>query len=334
VERQARRLALGRFDGDDAAMSNLAIWAVTADTPTRLPGFDALEKQLETWVERDGGLVLEGVRWVGRQFSLPSRGRLDLLGITREGEWVIAELKAGAVDLKTLHQALGYAMEFGTLAADELLARLDSTVAADLAEAARARMVTILLVGTSRSLDLDRALDFLEQRGLTLTVRVVTFRLFKDTIGNVLMARDVDEREAAQEARVGTGFDRVLELARERGFADEIVATRQLADRLRLPLKVWPSSITINAPLKRRNTLLYVGPRAEGCYLGYSTENFVESFVVSESEVVATLGRNWFIANREGTRAFLSAAEAFITALEQWSRSETARDGSASASGG
>ena len=91
-------------------MTKVALWTIESDKPVRLPELASLEKHIETWIENDGSLVIDGVIWIGRQITLPGRGRLDLLGLTREGQIVVAELKAGPVDLAALHQALGFAM--------------------------------------------------------------------------------------------------------------------------------------------------------------------------------------------------------------------------------
>lgn len=76
------------------------------------------------WVERDATLVLDGLRWIGRQVTLPDRTRIDLGGLTREGQLVVAELKRAALDTATLSRALHYPLWLGSMDIDALQARL------------------------------------------------------------------------------------------------------------------------------------------------------------------------------------------------------------------
>jgi hypothetical protein len=291
-------------------MSSLVVWTVQDDQPVRLARHDLLEKNLETWVQKDSSLVMESVRWIARQLVLPSRNRLDLLGLTPEGQLVIAELKAGPIDLATLHQALGYAIEIGAMDGDELLRRLASDANGDLGRFVESRAIALLLVGTSQSADLDQGIRFLQAQGLSTPIRMVTFSLFEQA-GTVLLARQIDEREASAEPREPTGLQRVLDLARERGVSEEVEEAVHIAGRLDLPRKIWPASITINSPVHKRKTLLYVGPRELGCQVGYVAETFAEAFGVSEAEVAAALGANWVTLPKAEVMLWLRRAEEF-----------------------
>ena len=86
----------------------VALWSVTDGVPVRLEqGHSFVEADLEQWVERDATLVLDGLRWIGRQVTLPDRSRVDLVGLTREGQLVVAELKRGVLDTATLMSEKG-----------------------------------------------------------------------------------------------------------------------------------------------------------------------------------------------------------------------------------
>src|SRR5688500_6209133 len=96
----------------------VALWSVPAVGSTGGPQRRAhrrefVEAHLESWIEADPSLVMDGLAWVGRQVMFPDRSRLDLVGLTKEGQLVIAELKSEAVGIGTLAQALHYALWIG-----------------------------------------------------------------------------------------------------------------------------------------------------------------------------------------------------------------------------
>src|SRR4051794_37856606 len=107
---------LSSLCAEDGGMGmRVALWSVTEGKPKRLQQEHSfIESQLESWIEDDPSLALPGLRWVGRQVILPDRRRLDLVGITREGQLVVAELKTGVVDVATLSQALHYTLWLGS----------------------------------------------------------------------------------------------------------------------------------------------------------------------------------------------------------------------------
>ncbi len=308
-------------------VSKVALWRVDGERPTRLPEHgDFLEKNLETWIYNDASLVLDGLRWIGRQLVLPDKSRLDLLGITPEGQWVVAELKAGPINMATLTQALHYGMYIGSMDADELVERLhvadekrsemlefagkDSTVP---------RPVLLLLIGTSRTSDLEGGIRFLEERGLSLQIRIVSFSLFRQPDGSVLMSREVEEKDANEVARPGSrtaSVQQVRDIAEKHGVLEEVNLAIELAQRLGLKVKAWPRSITINSPADWRKTLLYIGPKEASAILGYSAESLTEVFGVPEATVKETLGTNWCVLPKADIPDYLRRAEDFLRGLQ------------------
>ena len=142
----------------------VALWSVPMTDararPVRLPQRrDFLEAHLERWIEADPSLVMEGLSWVGRQVVFPDRSRLDLVGLTKQGELIVAELKADSVGIGTLSQALHYALWIGALDEDALLRRLRLTEEQrELLAGAVAQGevdVSILLVGMARLPELE-----------------------------------------------------------------------------------------------------------------------------------------------------------------------------------
>ena len=303
-------------------MSRVALWSVANDRPARLPDHSGfLEKHLETWVQNDPSMVLDGLRWVGRQIVLPDRSRLDLLGVTPEGEWVVAELKAGPLDIAALNQALSYAMHVGSMQADDLLARIPDDPHGEVARYAAVadggqRPVSLLLVGTSRAAFLKEGMGFLKERGLNLAVRVVTFSLFRESDGAVLLAREIEETDGSEPVRTGSGIDRILEVAGTCGVREELNRAVQMAGELRLRTKAWPWSFTINSPANWRKTLLYFAPIEAAAKVGFSSENFAEAFNVTENEVVTALGKNWATLQKGELAAWIRRAEEFTRSAQ------------------
>jgi hypothetical protein len=74
---------------------------------------------LETWLASTGKSVFNrDILWVARQ-DHPSDGqRSDLVGVAREGDLLIVELKRGSLGSDAITQALSYAAEYASLDAD------------------------------------------------------------------------------------------------------------------------------------------------------------------------------------------------------------------------
>lgn len=103
----------------------VAIWSITDGEPARLEQRrEFLEVDLESWIERHPDLAMEGMSWVGRQIVLPDRSRLDLVGVSREGALVIAELKRGQLGVWALTQAMHYLLTISAMEPDTILRKL------------------------------------------------------------------------------------------------------------------------------------------------------------------------------------------------------------------
>jgi hypothetical protein len=73
-------------------------------------GDEHAEKELEEWVQSNPNLIVEGMNIlvVGQQVATNLNTYIDLLGIDREGNTAIVELKRGRTPRETLAQALEY----------------------------------------------------------------------------------------------------------------------------------------------------------------------------------------------------------------------------------
>ncbi|HEV2123016.1 MAG TPA: endonuclease NucS domain-containing protein [Chloroflexota bacterium] len=284
----------------------VALWAIDQGQPRRLEQRrDFLELDLEDWIQAHPQLAVDGMTWVARQLVLPDRSRLDLVGVTREGQIVIAELKRGTVDVATLTQAMHYVLAIAAWGKENFLKRLtldDDTRDLLLAQDGDAAIdMAVLLVGTARAPELDRAAAFLSDRGLNLPVRIVTFAPFIDLAGNVVLAREVEEHEQQsddttprQRSSRAARIEWIQERARELRVNEVVEKALTLSSELGLNVKPWPRALTIVPPFTRGRTLIYLAPWTDGYVrFGYSGENLAALYGASESEVEERLGENW-----------------------------------------
>jgi len=78
------------------------------------------EKSLEDWIEHDPGLIDPGLIVIGRQVETIA-GRLDLLGLTSDGDLVVIELKRDKTPRDVVAQVLDYASWASRLEASRIL---------------------------------------------------------------------------------------------------------------------------------------------------------------------------------------------------------------------
>ncbi len=305
------------------ALMPVALWSVTGSTPKRLGPprvFD--EKHLEDWVLADPQMVAEGLVWVARQPCLPDRTKPDLLGLTREGGLVVAELKRGQVNIGTLVQAMHYVLTLSTMSFDAvrpLLTMLDA--APDGAEQAREALAasfesggspefSIMLIGTGRAPELDRASAFLTDRGLNLPITIVSFTPFADLANppNVFLTRDVEDSAPPSPApRAGTD-ERFRQLASDLGCLDHIELFTKTAMGLGLGVKTWVHVLTMVPPTGINRTLLYLRPESQGIVdFNWSEENLVQWYNANLSTWRPKMGPVWSKLSLEQLRARLVA---------------------------
>jgi hypothetical protein len=68
-----------------------------------------VEADLETWIAANPEIMGHRILIIDRQRDIPGVGRLDLLGIDREGTLIIIELKRNRTPREAVAQALDYA---------------------------------------------------------------------------------------------------------------------------------------------------------------------------------------------------------------------------------
>jgi len=250
--------------------------------------------------------------------------------MTREGGLVVAELKRETVNIGTLAQALHYVLMLGAMDLDAVLKRLT------LSEEAKSTLTasyendgtpdfSIMLIGTSRVPELDRATAFLSRQGLNVPVKIVTFTPFLDTEGRVFLVRDVEDHElepsdlSGQQRRSRHAkVEWVQEMARVAGVGEVVESFIQTASDLGLRIRPWPKSLTIVPPFTRGRTLLYLGPKGAGqVHFGYSPENLTELYGADVATVRQRLGENWVNLSPEDAQGRIQEFASLMQGLQQ-----------------
>jgi hypothetical protein len=186
----------------------------------RLPfAADHVESELEGWLEANpDGILDDGpLLIIGRQVSTDLGGSIDLLGVDREGNVVVVELKRDRTPRDVLAQALEYAAFAARLDVKELegiLGKYRPDGRSDLADQhceyfdqARAvafnRDQRIVVVGQQISPEIRQTASFLNRKGIQVTC--VEFSFFRDTDGRRLLSQEsVVGREHAKPPRAST----------------------------------------------------------------------------------------------------------------------------------
>ena len=165
------------------------------------------ESTLEEWLESNPGAILEegGLLVVGRQVVTNLGGYIDLLGVDREGNAVVVELKRDRTPRDVIAQALEYASYVETLDFEDLEGLLRShenneslalakrhreCFGLDSAEAvAFNKDQRVVVVGQQIAPGIKQTASFLARKGLGVTCLEFTF--FRDDDGNRLLSQEV-----------------------------------------------------------------------------------------------------------------------------------------------
>jgi hypothetical protein len=99
----------------------MKLWSIADDELRTIPR-TALdyEERLENWIAREPLILGMDVLLIGRQVTTEFGGRIDLLGIDRQGNLTIIELKRAKTPREIVAQVLEYASWVRRLDADEI----------------------------------------------------------------------------------------------------------------------------------------------------------------------------------------------------------------------
>ena len=195
---------------------------------------DHEEAVLEEWLEAnpDGFLDDDKVLIIGRQVTTNLGGFVDLLGLDKEGNVVVIELKRDRTPRDTLAQALEYASFAEQLDAEHLeaiLQRYTSDEGASLTEHHRRyfeldpdsavafnKEQRIVIVGQRITPEVRQTARYLGGKGLQVTC--VEFTFFETDAGQKLLSHEiVVGKEAARPKKVSSGS---LPVVTEEQFLD------------------------------------------------------------------------------------------------------------------
>lgn len=290
-------------------MTSVGAWQILRDDrPQRLlPDRKFLEAHLETWIENDASLLSSDIRWVARQLTLPDRSRLDLLGLSMDGTWVIVELKHGAVGSGTIAHALHYLLEITKLSDLELVQLIRTkggpigAVSDDLERLARSsgsdsarRDYRLVVAGVGDGEAAQEAAQSLANLNLAVDVQVVTFELVVDAEGRRTLIREIEE-EPAPTAVIGAQWtlDTVLADADAVGVRAGFEKVIELFES-RAGWRRYLKKSGLNFNRGTRKQAFWVRPETGGkIHIGYLDANFPELFGIEEARAGELLGSNW-----------------------------------------
>ena len=102
-------------------MEEIEVWTVDGSQVSRLAKSNRVESEslLEDVLVENPGLLIEGLRLVGRQTPTEG-GPLDLLGVDGDGRLVVFELKRGTLNREAVAQIIDYTSDLDRMTMDEL----------------------------------------------------------------------------------------------------------------------------------------------------------------------------------------------------------------------
>lgn len=193
---------------------------------------------LEQWLKSNPEILGKDVAIIGQQVYTKS-GPLDFLGIDRQGNLVIIELKREKLPREVLAQAIDYASDVATYEPDylnEICLKYSGQILADylavkfpdinFEDIAVNQTQKILLVGFSVEEPLHRMIEWLSEK-YNLAVNAIVLHYTKTTSGDELLSRTVIiPEEIVQEKTNRKKF--VIELSNELGNYDDDILKQEL----------------------------------------------------------------------------------------------------------
>jgi hypothetical protein len=290
-------------------MRQIGIWRVTDEGLNRLsPSNVGLEKNLEDWIEEDPSLLEEGLEIVGRQVHVDGGLLLDLLGLDAQGQWMVIELKSGAVRGQALTQVLYYASCVAKMPWNDLQEKVQVYLRkrgkslADLVDepgqadedSPAVRDVVMYVVGTGSYASLDRMINFLA--GVhSVPMKLVSYEVFEIGDRHKILVRELTEPEISTPDKRPTGtVEELCTSAEKHGIGDEFRLILEAARRHGLYPRPYRASIMYTPPSNDARMLFTVRDwtQSDGLmrvYFGVSA--FAEFYAVDKETVRSIFGR-------------------------------------------
>jgi hypothetical protein len=309
-------------------MSKYGAWQIVQGGPKKISESGVeLEKYLEDWVEQDPSLLPGSLEIVSRQMPVEG-GRLDLLGIDPLGRLAVIELKAGALELGAVTQALYYAaqiddMPFSSL--EENISKHPSCGYRDLktiltewglefSALQKNKEVLVFLVGTKKSPGLGRMLEFLSKK-YHMPITVVTFEIFQLENGERILIREFTEADVTVKRKIkDVDIEKICALADKTSIGAEFQLLISVARQLGIYPRAYKQSIMYTHP-DHKDRMLFTA-RAQfkplRVYIGY--EAFVDYYGVTEEQAAIALGpQGWQRLDIEGVNKLAAGLQSLLS---------------------
>jgi hypothetical protein len=303
-----------------------ALWEVSESAPTRLATSRVdLESRLEGWIEADPTMLPGDLEIIARQLALEA-GRLDLLGLDRQGRIHVIEVKRGMLTRDTVAQGLDYAACIEAMDSQELVRYLDAylgkqgksiakllddrqaSTALDPAE----REVAIMVVGVGRDAGLERVSSYLANRNVDLTL--VSFEAFQTADGRQILSREITEEEPSNSSvrpAARTGLQELRQKATAAGIGDAFGILVEAGLQAGLHHREYANSVMFAPPNMKYRALftIWAQPREGKARVWVGNKVFEDFFPgLSITSVSAALGaEGWHHYDRDSAKVFADA---------------------------
>jgi hypothetical protein len=289
-------------------MGKFNIWQVGEGVPLKLDESNVgLEKNLEDWIETDPSLLPGELEIVSRQMHVEG-GRLDLLALDPLGRYIVIEVKAGALLVDVISQAIYYAAQINKLTFESLESKIHDYPAKDKKDLktmlrdrgleekdlAKNKEVLIYLVGTQSTPGVETMLDFMASK-YHVPLTLVTFDVFQLENGQRILVREISEtdistsRAKRKTQRSTADVEKVCALADQTGIGQEFRLIFGEARKLGLHFRPYARSIMYAHPDHKVRMLFTVWAHQKPlkAYIGF--EAFVDYYPISTEQAAEAI---------------------------------------------
>lgn len=171
---------------------------------------------LEPWIESNPEIISDSIMLIGRQVITKSGKKIDLLGIDRQGNTVIIELKRDALPREIIAQAIDYASDVSQWSSEKLGEICSNYLKKPLEEAFNDRFPEvdiesinvngtqrILLVGFSIESPLERMIEWLSET-YNVSINAIILSYIRTNSGDELLSKTSIISEEVIEERIKT----------------------------------------------------------------------------------------------------------------------------------
>jgi Holliday junction resolvase-like predicted endonuclease len=311
----------------DEMMSKSTAWVIEKTGPTKLHESSIeLEKNLETWIEKDPSLVQNGLIILHRQLVLDG-GRLDLLALDPQGRMVVIEIKTGFLDNNVITQAFYYVAQIAKMPFYNLSAKVDSYLEAqniqlvqlleergvDIVSQQDEREALAIVVGTGRKRGFAQMLDYYAIK-YEVPITSVIFDVFEVPDGKRVLVRERTDADFVKATSTDKSkqwsVENVLESSRKSAIYDEFQIFLDAAKKHNLHPRPYASSIMFTSPQNKSRMLFTVWAQLnkDGKLKAYvGAEGFAEFYPIAEDEVRNFLGDDgWRFMSKQDVVVFVS----------------------------